>query len=57
MFVAHGVDPNRRHKDQIIIQVNAVDLDHQQVEARKIGCHPFLLMRARRQRNEAAGGS
>ena len=29
MFGAHGVDPNRRHKDQIVIQMNAVDLDHQ----------------------------
>src|ERR1019366_7647749 len=39
----------------VLVHVNAVDLDHQQIEAREIGRHPLLHAR-RRQRHEAAGG-
>ncbi len=42
MFVAHGVNADRRHQDQILVHVNAVDLDHQQIEPGEIRRHPFL---------------
>src|SRR5947209_12499916 len=55
MLVALRVDTDRCNQDQIFVHVNAIDLDHQQIEAGEIGCHPILHAR-RRQRYEAAGG-
>ena len=55
MLIALRVDTDRRDEDQILVHVNAVDLDHQQIEAREIGRHPLLHAR-RRQRYKAAGG-
>ena len=55
MLVALRVDTDRRDQDQILVHVNAVDLDHQQIEAGEVGRHPLLHAR-RRQRHEAAGG-
>src|SRR6266567_1403683 len=55
MLVALRVDTDRCNQDQIFVHVNAIDLDHQQIEAGEIGCHPILHAR-RRQRHEAAGG-
>ena len=55
MFVAVRVDANRRDEEHIFIHVNAVDLDHQQIQVVKPGFHPRLHAR-RRQRHEAAGG-
>ena len=55
MLVAHCVNTDRCDQDQILVHVDAVDLDHQQIEAREIGRYPLLHTR-RRQRNEAAGG-
>jgi hypothetical protein len=37
MLVAVGVDADRRHQGHVLVHVNAVDLDHQQIEAGKIG--------------------
>ena len=54
MLVALHVDTDRRDEDQTLVHVNAVDLDHQQIEAREIGRHPHLHARCR-QRHEAAG--
>ena len=56
MLIALRVDTDRRNQDQILVHVNAVDLDHQQIETGEIGRHP-LLHSCRRQRHEAAGGS
>src|SRR6266516_3909810 len=55
MLVALRVDTDRCNQDQIFVHVNAIDLDHQQIEAGEIGCHPIPHAR-RRQRYEAAGG-
>src|SRR5207247_612587 len=55
MLVALRVNTDRCNQDQIFVHVNAIDLDHQQIEAGEIGCHPILHAR-RRQRYEAAGG-
>jgi hypothetical protein len=56
MLVALCIDTERRDQDQIFVQVNAIDLDHQQIEAGKIRRHPLLHPR-RRQCHEAARGS
>ena len=53
MLVAVGVNTDRRDQDQFLVHMNAVNLDHQQIEAGEIGRHPFLHAR-RRQRHEAA---
>src|SRR5262249_42031372 len=55
MLVALRIDTDRCNQEQIFVHVNAIDLDHQQIEAGEIGCHPILHAR-RRQRYEAAGG-
>ncbi len=55
MFVAVRVDANRRDEQHILVHVNAVDLDHQQIEVVEPGFHPRLHAR-RRQRHEATGG-
>ena len=55
MLVAVHIDAQRRHKGHVLVHVNAVDLDHQQIEAGKIGRHPFLEPR-RRQRDKMPGG-
>ena len=55
MFVAVRVDPDRRDEEHIFVDVNAVDLDRQQIQVVKPGFHPRLHAR-RRQRHEAAGG-
>jgi hypothetical protein len=47
MLVALRVDANRRDQDQILVHVNAVDLDHQQIEAGEIGRHPLFHARRR----------
>ena len=47
MLVTLRVDANRRDQNQILVHVNAVDLDHQQIETGKIGCHPLLHARRR----------
>ena len=54
MLVAVRIDADRRHQGHILVYVNAVDLDHQQIEAGKIGRHPFLQPR-RRQRDKMPG--
>ena len=36
MLFALRVDTDRRDQDQIVVHVNAVDLDHQQIEAGEI---------------------
>ena len=54
MLVAVRIDADRRHQGHILVHVNAVDLDHQQIEAGKIGRHPFLQPR-RRQRDKMPG--
>src|SRR5262245_22382410 len=55
MLVALRIDTDRCNQDQIFVHVNAIDLNHQQIEAGEIGRHPILHAR-RRQRYEAAGG-
>ena len=55
MLVAVRIDADRRHQDHVLVHLNAVDLDHQQIEAGKIGRHPFLQPR-RRQRDKVPGG-
>src|SRR5215211_1537541 len=45
MLITLGVDPNRRDQDQILGQMDAVNLDHQQIEAGEIGRHPRLHAR------------
>ena len=55
MLVALCIDTECRDQDQIVVHVNAVDLDHQQIEAGEIRRHP-LLQACRRQCHETAGG-
>src|SRR5262249_28609044 len=55
MLVALRIDTDRCNQEQIFVHVNAIDLDHQQIEAGEIGCHPILHARGR-QRYEAVGG-
>ena len=47
MLVALRVDTDRCNQDRIFVHVNAIDLDHQQIEAGEIGCHPILHPRRR----------
>ena len=47
MLGARRVDTDRRDEDQILVHVNAVDLDHQQPETGEIMCHPVLQPRRR----------
>ena len=54
MLVALRIDTDRCDQDQILVHVNAVDLDHQQIKAGEVGRYPLLHAR-RRQRHEAAG--
>ena len=54
MLVALCVDTECRNQDQIVVHVNAIDLDHQQIEAGEIRRHP-LLHACRRQGHEAPG--
>ena len=49
MLVAVRINADRRHQGHVLVHVNAVDLDHHQIEAGKIRRHPFLQPR-RRQR-------
>ena len=51
VLLAHGVDADRRHQDQVLLDVQAVDLDRQQIQRRQIACQPVLQFRAR-QRDE-----
>ena len=55
MLVAVHIDADRRDEGHVLVHVNAVDLDHQQLEIGKIGPHPFLQPR-RRQRDKTPGG-
>jgi hypothetical protein len=41
MFAALGIDPERGDQHQIAADVQAVDLDHQQVQLRQVRCHPL----------------
>ena len=50
-----AVDADRRHQHQILVHVNAVDLDHQQVELGQVRGHP-LLHACGRERDEVARG-
>jgi len=52
VLVAIAVDADRRQHDQVLIDVNAVDLDDQQIQRGKLGGHP-CLHRLGRQRHEA----
>jgi hypothetical protein len=54
MLVAIPVDADRRGEGHVRVHVNAVDLDHQQVEAGKIRRRPFLQPRCR-QSHETSG--
>ena len=54
MLVAAHVDAQRRHKGHVLVQVDAVDLDHQQLEVGKIARHPFLQPRPARYTHRAA---
>jgi hypothetical protein len=47
MLVTLRVDANRCDQNRILVHVNAVDLDHQQIETGKFGCHPLLHVRRR----------
>jgi hypothetical protein len=51
VLLARGVDADRCDQDQVLLDVQAVDLDRQQVQRRQIGCQPILQFRAR-QRHE-----
>jgi len=42
VLLAHGVDADRRHQDQVLLDVQAVDLDRQQIQRRQIACQPIL---------------
>ena len=42
MLVALRIDTDRCDQDQILVHVNAVDLDHQQIKAGEVGRHPLL---------------
>jgi hypothetical protein len=55
MLIAVGVDADCSDQDQILVHVNAIDLDHQQIETGEIGRQPPPHA-CRRQRHEAAGG-
>ena len=54
MLVTLRIDTDRCDQDQILVHVNAVDLDHQQIKAGEVRRYPLLHAR-RRQRHEAAG--
>ena len=54
MFVAVRVDADRRDEDQVLVHMNAVDLDRQQIKSIEPAFHPRLHARSR-QRDETAG--
>ena len=53
VLLARGVDADCRDKDQVLLDVQAVDLDRQQVQRRQIARQPVRQFRAR-QRHELA---
>ena len=57
MLFAAPVDAHRRHEGHVLLHVNAVDLNHQQIETGKISRHPFLQpSRLRRDKMPRGGG-